>query len=52
MIGAMLMVTGAWRKAGVHNVETFDPDPFMDKLNRHGLPWVVRKLRPTQMKLK
>ncbi len=52
MIGAMLMVTGVWRKAGVHNVETFDPDPFMDKLNRHGLPWVVRKLRPAQMQLK
>lgn len=51
MIGAMMMVTGAWRKEGVHNVEEFDPDPFMEKLNVHGLPWVVKTLRPGQMKV-
>ncbi|MGI6334657.1 MAG: saccharopine dehydrogenase family protein [Saccharofermentanales bacterium] len=39
MIGAMLMMKGIWMKPGVHNIETFDPDPFMDALNRHGLPW-------------
>ncbi|UZR93425.1 saccharopine dehydrogenase family protein [Chondrinema litorale] len=39
MIGAMLMVTGKWQKAGVYNVEEFDPDPFMDALNQYGLPW-------------
>jgi saccharopine dehydrogenase (NAD+, L-lysine forming) len=39
MIGAMLMVTGVWKKAGVYNMEQFDPDPFMDALNRYGLPW-------------
>ena len=39
MIGAMLMVTGKWQKAGVYNVEEFDPDPFMDALNQFGLPW-------------
>jgi len=44
MIGAMLMVTGAWKKAGVWNMEQFDPDPFMDKLNLHGLPWTVTDL--------
>ncbi len=39
MIGAMLMLTGVWRGEGVFNVEQFDPSPFMDKLNLHGLPW-------------
>ena len=39
MIGAMMVMTGKWRKPGVYNVEEFDPDPFMDALNRWGLPW-------------
>lgn len=39
MIGAMLMLTGKWKKPGVYNVEEFDPDPFMDALNTYGLPW-------------
>jgi len=39
MIGAMLVMTGAWSRPGVYNVEQFDPDPFMDALNRWGLPW-------------
>ncbi len=25
-------------------MEQFDPDPFMDDLNRYGLPWEVRML--------
>jgi saccharopine dehydrogenase (NAD+, L-lysine-forming) len=41
MIGAMMMLTGKWRGAGVFNMEQLDPDPFMEKLNVHGLPWVV-----------
>ncbi len=44
MIGAMLMVTGVWHAPGVYNMEQLDPDPFMEKLNLHGLPWVVREL--------
>lgn len=39
MIGAMLLINGTWNKPGVHNIEEFDPDPFMDALNRFGLPW-------------
>ena len=39
MIGAMMFLKGLWRKPGVWNVEDFDPDPFMDELNRQGLPW-------------
>ena len=39
MIGARLFILGLWRKPGVWNVEQFDPDPFMDELNKQGLPW-------------
>ena len=38
-IGARLFMQGVWRKPGVHNVEEFNPDPFMDELNKQGLPW-------------
>ncbi len=40
MIGAMMVLKGLWKKPGVHNVEEFDPDPFMEQLNLCGLPWV------------
>ena len=39
MIGAMLLMNGTWKGAGVYNIEEFDPDPFMDALNKWGLPW-------------
>jgi len=39
MIGAMLIMNGTWLKPGVFNVEEFDPDPFMEALNKWGLPW-------------
>jgi len=39
MIGAMMFMKGLWKKPGVFNVEEFDPDPFMEMLNKHGLPW-------------
>ncbi len=39
MIGAMLVMNGTWKKPGVHNIEEFDPDPFMEALNKWGLPW-------------
>ncbi len=39
MIGAMMFLTGKWNKPGVHNVEEFDPDPFMAQLPLQGLPW-------------
>ena len=39
MIGTSLVMTGAWKKPGVYNIEEFDPDPFMDLLNKYGLPW-------------
>ncbi|MDE5680975.1 MAG: saccharopine dehydrogenase family protein [Mailhella sp.] len=45
MIGAMMMVTGKWMKAGVWNMEQMDPDPFMEQLNKFGLPWQVAELQ-------
>lgn len=39
MIGAMLLMNGTWKGAGVYNIEEFDPDPFMEALNKWGLPW-------------
>ncbi len=39
MIGAQMILTGKWKKPGVYNVENFDPDPFMQELNKWGLPW-------------
>lgn len=44
MIGAMMMVTGKWKDAGVFNMEQMDPDPFMEQLNIRGLPWTVKTL--------
>lgn len=41
MIGAKMMLEGKWRGAGVFNMEQFDPDPFMEDLNRYGLPWHI-----------
>ncbi|MBN1498544.1 MAG: saccharopine dehydrogenase family protein [Spirochaetes bacterium] len=39
MIGGMMVMKKIWSGKGVFNMEQFDPDPFMDALNRHGLPW-------------
>ena len=39
MIGAMMLIQGKWDRKGVYNVEEFDPDPFMEALNKWGLPW-------------
>ena len=39
MIGAMMVLEGHWSGIGVKNVEEFNPDPFMEMLNQHGLPW-------------
>ena len=41
MIGTMMVVGGLWKKPGVFNVEDFDPDPYMEALNKWGLPWIV-----------
>ncbi|TYK65477.1 saccharopine dehydrogenase family protein [Colwellia echini] len=44
MIGAKMMLEGKWMKPGVWNMEQLDPDPFMEDMNKHGLPWKVIEL--------
>jgi len=44
MIGAALMLDGTWTGRGVFNTEQLDPDPFMERLGDHGLPWQVGEL--------
>lgn len=39
MVGAMMLLNGTWNKPGVFTVEEFDPDPYMEALNKWGLPW-------------
>lgn len=38
MCGAIMLLTGKWNKPGVYTVEEFDPDPFLDALDKYGLP--------------
>ena len=38
MCGALMMLTGEWTKPGVYTVEEFNPDPFLDALDKYGLP--------------
>jgi len=45
MIGAKLVIEGKWSGNGVLNVEEFNPDPFMEELNRQGLPWKIIEKR-------
>ncbi|NLC17490.1 MAG: saccharopine dehydrogenase family protein, partial [Clostridiales bacterium] len=33
------ILKGIWKGEGVFNMEQLDPDPFMDALNKWGLPW-------------
>ncbi|MBQ6134536.1 MAG: saccharopine dehydrogenase family protein [Lachnospiraceae bacterium] len=41
MIGTAMVASGTWSGPGVFNVEEFDPDPYMEALNKYGLPFVV-----------
>jgi saccharopine dehydrogenase (NAD+, L-lysine-forming) len=44
MVGAAMMLTGKWRRAGVVHMEQLDPDPFLELLGQSGLPWHVKEL--------
>jgi saccharopine dehydrogenase (NAD+, L-lysine-forming) len=44
MVGGMMMLTGKWRGDGVFNIEQLDPDPFLEALGKHGLPWQVQEM--------
>lgn len=41
MIGTMMVVNGLWNKPGIYTTDEFDPDPYMEALNKWGLPWKV-----------
>ena len=41
--GAVMMATGAWKGAGVFNMEQMDPDPFLEDVAKRGLPWHVEE---------
>lgn len=43
-VGAAMMVSGKWKKPGVFNIEEFDPEPFLELLGKHGLPWHVQEM--------
>ncbi len=38
MCGALMLLTGKWNTPGVHTIEEFDPDPFIEALDKYGLP--------------
>lgn len=42
VIAARLIHEGRWRGPGVRSPEEFDPDPFLERLAREGMPWHVR----------
>ncbi len=44
MIGSLMIARGIWSGKGVFNMEEFDAKPFMDELNRQGLPWEIMEM--------
>ncbi|MBQ7271917.1 MAG: saccharopine dehydrogenase family protein, partial [Campylobacter sp.] len=51
MIGSMMIATGKWSGKGVFNMEEFDAKPFMDELNRQGLPWEIIEMDPNESRV-
>ena len=41
MIGAKMILEGVWNGSGVFNMENFDAKPFMEELDKQGLPWKI-----------
>jgi len=48
MIGAKMMLERRWRGEGVFNMEQFDVKPFMEELNKQGLPWKITEMKPDE----
>jgi saccharopine dehydrogenase-like NADP-dependent oxidoreductase len=42
VIAACLIARGVWRGVGVMSPEQFNPDPFLARMAREGMPWHVR----------
>jgi saccharopine dehydrogenase-like NADP-dependent oxidoreductase len=51
VIAAQLVAAGVWRGTGVMSPEQFDPDPFLERLAREGMPWHVRDDSPVVSRL-
>lgn len=51
MIGSMMVAKGIWSGNGVFNMEEFDAKPFMDELNKQGLPWEIIEMAPNETRL-
>ena len=50
VVGAMMLFKGAWKGAGVYNVEQLPSKPFMDEIGRQGLPWHMKELAASDQK--
>ena len=37
-VRCLMLLTGKWTTKGVHTVEEFDPDPYLEALDQYGLP--------------
>ncbi len=48
MIGSKLILEGKWSGKGVFNMEQFDAKPFMEELNKQGLPWEIIEMEPSE----
>jgi saccharopine dehydrogenase (NAD+, L-lysine-forming) len=44
VVGAEMMLTGAWNRPGVWNMEQLDAVPFLDRLGPAGLPWQIKEI--------
>ncbi|ABK82923.1 saccharopine dehydrogenase family protein [Campylobacter fetus] len=51
MIGSMMVARGIWSGKGVFNMENFDSKPFMDELNKQGLPWEIIEMKPNETRV-
>jgi saccharopine dehydrogenase (NAD+, L-lysine forming) len=47
VIAPELLENGTWSGAGVLGPEAFEPEPFMDLLVDHGIPWAMTEMIAT-----
>ncbi|WP_458700295.1 saccharopine dehydrogenase family protein [Sulfurospirillum sp. 1307] len=48
MIGSKMIMKSIWSGKGVFNMEQFDAKPFMEELNKQGLPWKIIEMDPDE----
>ena len=44
LLGTHLILEEKWINKGVYNIEQLDPDIFMNKIGKFGLPWKIKSL--------